>query len=33
MKLLFNAWIAIVMEGVAEIAILADTLGIELQRF
>jgi 3-hydroxyisobutyrate dehydrogenase len=33
MKLLFNAWIAIVMEGVAEIAILADALGIELQRF
>ena len=33
MKLLFNAWIAIVMEGVAEIAVLADALGIELQRF
>jgi 3-hydroxyisobutyrate dehydrogenase len=33
MKLLFNAWIAIVMEGVAEVAILADALGIELQRF
>ncbi len=33
MKLLFNAWIAIMMEGVAEIAILADTLGVEQQRF
>jgi 3-hydroxyisobutyrate dehydrogenase len=33
MKLLFNAWIAIVMEGVAEVAILADALGIELPRF
>ncbi len=33
MKLLFNAWIAIVMEGVAELAILADALGVELQRF
>jgi len=33
MKLVFNAWIAIMMEGVAEIAILADTLGIEQQRF
>src|ERR1700681_1543012 len=33
MKLLFNAWIAIMMEGVAEITILADTLGVEQQRF
>lgn len=33
MKLLFNAWIAVMMEGVAEVAILADVLGIELQRF
>ena len=33
MKLLFNAWIAIMMEGVAEIAILADALGVEQQRF
>jgi 3-hydroxyisobutyrate dehydrogenase len=32
-KLLFNAWIAVTMEGVAEIAIVADALGIELQRF
>jgi 3-hydroxyisobutyrate dehydrogenase len=33
MKLLFNAWIAITMEGVAEAAILADSLRIDLQRF
>jgi 3-hydroxyisobutyrate dehydrogenase len=33
MKLLFNAWIAIMMEGVAEITILADALGVEQQRF
>jgi 3-hydroxyisobutyrate dehydrogenase len=33
MKLLFNAWIAIAIEGVAEVAILADALGIELPRF
>jgi 3-hydroxyisobutyrate dehydrogenase len=33
MKLLFNAWIAIVMEGVAEVAILADALHVDLQRF
>jgi 3-hydroxyisobutyrate dehydrogenase len=33
MKLLFNAWIAIEMEGVAELAILADALGVDLQRF
>jgi 3-hydroxyisobutyrate dehydrogenase len=32
-KLLFNAWIAVTMEGVAEIAIVADALGIELPRF
>ncbi len=33
MKLLFNAWIALVMEGVAEVAILAGALGIDLRRF
>jgi 3-hydroxyisobutyrate dehydrogenase len=33
MKLLFNAWIAIEMEGVAELAILAGALGVDLQRF
>jgi 3-hydroxyisobutyrate dehydrogenase-like beta-hydroxyacid dehydrogenase len=33
MKLLFNAWIAIMMEGVAEAAILAGVLGVDLQRF
>jgi 3-hydroxyisobutyrate dehydrogenase len=33
MKLLFNAWIAIEMEGVAELAILADALGVDLPRF
>ncbi|MDB5027083.1 MAG: 3-hydroxyisobutyrate dehydrogenase [Candidatus Eremiobacteraeota bacterium] len=33
MKLLFNAWIAILNEGVAEIAILAGALGVELPRF
>jgi 3-hydroxyisobutyrate dehydrogenase len=33
MKLLFNAWIAVTMEGVAEIGIVADALGIELPRF
>jgi 3-hydroxyisobutyrate dehydrogenase len=33
MKLLFNAWIAIMMEGVAEAVILADALGIDPQRF
>jgi 3-hydroxyisobutyrate dehydrogenase len=33
MKLLFNAWIAIMMEGVAEAAILADSLRVDLQRF
>ncbi|MDB5040187.1 MAG: 3-hydroxyisobutyrate dehydrogenase [Candidatus Eremiobacteraeota bacterium] len=33
MKLLFNAWIAIVMEGVAEAAILAGALGVDVHRF
>jgi 3-hydroxyisobutyrate dehydrogenase len=33
MKLLFNAWIAVMMEGVAEAAILAGALGVDLQRF
>jgi 3-hydroxyisobutyrate dehydrogenase len=33
MKLVFNAWIAVLNEGVAELAILADALGIDLQRF
>jgi 3-hydroxyisobutyrate dehydrogenase len=33
MKLLFNAWIAVMMEGVAEIGVLADALGIDLARF
>jgi 3-hydroxyisobutyrate dehydrogenase len=33
MKLLFNAWIAVMMEGVAEAVILADALGIDPQRF
>jgi 3-hydroxyisobutyrate dehydrogenase-like beta-hydroxyacid dehydrogenase len=33
MKLLFNAWIAALMEGVAEVSILGDALGIDLSRF
>lgn len=33
MKLLFNAWIAVLMEGVAEVSILGDVLGIDLDRF
>jgi 3-hydroxyisobutyrate dehydrogenase len=33
MKLLFNAWLGILMEGVAEVATLANTLGIGPQRF
>src|SRR6201996_4292255 len=33
MKLLFNTWIAILMEGVAEVSILGDALGIDLGRF
>jgi 3-hydroxyisobutyrate dehydrogenase len=33
MKLIFNAWIAIMMEGIAEIAILAGALGVDQQRF
>jgi 3-hydroxyisobutyrate dehydrogenase len=33
MKLLFNAWLAVLMEGVAEVALLADALGIEPEQF
>jgi 3-hydroxyisobutyrate dehydrogenase len=33
MKLIFNAWLGIVMEGVAEIAILCDTLSVDASRF
>jgi 3-hydroxyisobutyrate dehydrogenase len=33
MKLLFNAWIAALMEGAAELSILGDALGIDLGRF
>ena len=33
MKLLFNAWIAVLMEGVAEVSIVGDALGIDLGRF
>src|ERR1700761_7551745 len=33
MKLLFNAWIAVLNEGVAEVYILGDALGIDLGRF
>src|ERR1700733_15499621 len=33
MKLLFNAWIAALMEGIAEVSILGDALGIDLGRF
>lgn len=33
MKLLFNAWIAVLMEGVAELSILGDALGIDMGRF
>jgi 3-hydroxyisobutyrate dehydrogenase len=32
-KLLLNAWIAIMMEGIAEVALLADALGVDLKRF
>ena len=33
MKLLFNAWIAALVEGVTEVSILGDALGIDLGRF
>ena len=33
MKLLFNAWVGVAMQGVAEVAALADALEIEPQRF
>ena len=33
MKLLFNAWIAVLMEGVAEVSILGNALGVDLERF
>jgi 3-hydroxyisobutyrate dehydrogenase len=33
MKLLFNAWIAVLNEGVAEVSILGDALGIDVGRF
>jgi 3-hydroxyisobutyrate dehydrogenase len=33
MKLLFNAWLAFLMEGVAEVSILEDALGLEPGRF
>ena len=33
MKLLFNAWLGVLMEGVAEVAILGDALGIDQGRF
>ncbi len=33
MKLLFNAWIAVLMEGVAEVSILGDALGMDLKGF
>ena len=33
MKLLFNTWIAVLMEGVAEVSVLGDALGIDLGRF
>ncbi len=33
MKLLFNAWLGILMEGVAEVAALGDALGIDPERF
>ena len=33
MKLLFNAWLGVLMEGVAEVAILGDTLGVDQGRF
>jgi 3-hydroxyisobutyrate dehydrogenase len=33
MKLLFNAWLGILTEDVAEVAILADALGVETKRF
>jgi 3-hydroxyisobutyrate dehydrogenase len=33
MKLLFNAWLAVLNEGVAEVAILGNALGIEPERF
>jgi len=33
MKLMFNAWLAVLMEGVAEVAILGDALGVAPERF
>jgi 3-hydroxyisobutyrate dehydrogenase len=33
MKLLFNAWLGVLMEGVAEVALLGDALGIDHGRF
>ncbi|MGZ3551669.1 MAG: NAD(P)-dependent oxidoreductase [Vulcanimicrobiaceae bacterium] len=33
MKILMNAWIGILMEGIAEVAILARVIGIDPQRF
>jgi 3-hydroxyisobutyrate dehydrogenase len=33
MKLLFNAWLGVLMEGLAEVAVLGDALGIEPERF
>ena len=33
MKLLFNAWLGVLIEGVAEVAILGDALGVEPERF
>ncbi len=33
MKLLLNAWVAVMMEGVAEVSILGDALGIVMGRF
>jgi 3-hydroxyisobutyrate dehydrogenase len=33
MKLMFNAWMGVLMEGVAEVAILGDALGIDQGRF
>jgi 3-hydroxyisobutyrate dehydrogenase len=33
MKLMFNAWLAVLMEGVAEVAILGNSLGVAPERF
>ena len=33
MKLMFNAWLAVLMEAVAEVAILGDALGVDPERF